>query len=70
MTTATDQAVGRDPASFRDPSGYVFWRDGQPHRRIERRFAAEWDAFAASAYAAALIERGMVLGWQAVEPTA
>jgi len=58
---------GREPASFRDPSGFVFWRDGEPHRRIETRFAATWDAFASSPFAAALVKRGLVLPWQAAE---
>jgi hypothetical protein len=68
ITAATEQ-VGRDPASYRDPSGYVFWRDGLPHRRIQPRFAAEWDAFSTSPFATTLVERGMVLGWEAVTPT-
>ena len=55
---------GRDPGSFRDPSGFVFWRDGLPHRRIEPRFAASWDAFAASPFAAQLIKRGLVVPWE------
>ena len=43
-----DATAGRDGASFRDPSAFVFWRDGQPYRQIQRPFAAEWDAFEAS----------------------
>jgi hypothetical protein len=39
---------GRDAASFRDPSAFVFWRDGQPYRQIEEAFGPEWDAFEAS----------------------
>jgi hypothetical protein len=39
---------GRDGASFRDPSAFVFWRDGQPYRQIHQSFASEWDAFEAS----------------------
>ncbi len=58
----------RDPASYRDPSGFVFWRDGLPHRRIEPRFAATWDAFATSPFAKTLIERGLALPWEPVAP--
>ena len=51
----------RDPASYRDPSGFVFWVDGQPYRQVERRFAAEWDAFEASPLSDALVERGLLV---------
>src|SRR5437762_2631161 len=36
---------GRIPASFRDPSGFVFERDGRLLRQINRSFANEWSAF-------------------------
>ena len=48
---------GRDGASFRDPSGFVFWRDGQPYRQIQQVFAAEWDAFEASPLKQRLIDQ-------------
>ena len=54
----------RDPASFRDPSGFVFWRDGRPYRQVNRRFATEWDAFSASPLSRLLVERGLTLGWR------
>ena len=34
-----------DPASFRDPSGFVFRRDGVLHRQIQAPAAADWEAF-------------------------
>jgi ribosomal protein L11 methylase PrmA len=34
-----------DPASFRDPSGFVFRRDGVLHRQIQGPAAADWEAF-------------------------
>src|SRR5438477_5808119 len=40
---------GRIPASFRDPSGFVFERDGRLLRQINHSFAQEWDAFEQSA---------------------
>ena len=57
--TAADPAAraARDPGSFRDPSGFVFWRDGRPYRQIQERFASEWDAFAGSALERRLIEQ-------------
>ena len=39
-------SAARDPGSFRDPSGFIFWLDGRPYRQIQQRFATEWDAFA------------------------
>ena len=45
----------RDAGSFRDPSGFIFWRDGRPYRQIQERFAAEWDAFEASPLKARLL---------------
>jgi ribosomal protein L11 methylase PrmA len=63
-STRSDDA--RDPGSFRDPSGFVFWRDGQPYRQIQTRFATEWDAFEASDLRARLLERGMLLPYETV----
>jgi hypothetical protein len=40
---------GRIPASFRDPSGFVFERDGRLLRQINHSFAEEWSAFEQSA---------------------
>jgi len=64
--TAADPAASaaRDPGSFRDPSGFVFWRDGRPYRQIQGRFASEWDAFAGSALEQRLIERGRLLPYE------
>jgi len=34
-----------DPASFRDPSGFVFRRDGSLYRQVQASGAADWTAF-------------------------
>jgi hypothetical protein len=34
-----------DPASFRDPSGFVFRRDGVLYRQVQQSGAQDWDAF-------------------------
>jgi SAM-dependent methyltransferase len=52
---------GRDAASFRDPSGFVFWRGGEPYRQIQRVFAAEWDAFEASSLKRRLIDQRLLI---------
>jgi ribosomal protein L11 methylase PrmA len=37
-----------EPASFRDPAGFIFRRDGIIHRQIQPAGAADWQAFLAS----------------------
>jgi hypothetical protein len=37
-----------DPASFRDPSGFVFRREGVLYRQIQQAAAGDWEAFARS----------------------
>jgi hypothetical protein len=61
-------AAARDPGSFRDPSGFVFWRNGRPYRQIQQRFASEWDAFSGSSLEQRLIERGRLLPYETVSP--
>lgn len=58
--------VERDAGSFRDPSGFIFWQDGQPYRQIQRAFAAEWDAFEASPLKKRLIEGGRLIPYETV----
>ena len=53
----------RDAGSFRDPSGFIFWRDGRPYRQIQQRFAAEWDAFEASALKARLLAEDRLISY-------
>ena len=59
-------ADGRDGASFRDPSGFVFWRDGQPYRQIQATFATEWDAFEASPLKRRLLDQGRLIPYEPV----
>jgi hypothetical protein len=58
--------VERDSASFRDPSGFIFWQDGQPYRQIQASFAAEWDAFEASELKTRLIANGRLIPHETV----
>ena len=37
-----------DPASFRDPSGFIFRRDKVLYRQVQRSAAADWEAFHSS----------------------
>ena len=56
----------RDSGSFRDPSGFVFWRDGQPYRQIQESFASEWDAFESSPLKARLLDKGRLIPYETV----
>ena len=40
-------AAAREPGSYRDPSGFVFRRDGVLYRQVNSSFADEWAAFEA-----------------------
>ena len=57
-------AVERDGGSFRDPSGFIFWQDGQPYRQIQRSFAAEWDAFEASPLKTKLVAQARLIPYE------
>lgn len=61
-------ASGRDGASFRDPSGFVFWHEGRPYRHIAPSFAASWDAFVDSGLAAELQAEGKLVRHELADP--
>ena len=52
----TDGALG---ASFRDPSGFVFEREGILYRQVNRSYAAECDRLLSSGLDGAPVERGL-----------
>ena len=55
-----------DPASFRDPAGYVFRRDGILYRAIQPSAAADWAAFEERGLAESLIGDGLLVSHAAV----
>jgi hypothetical protein len=63
-----DAAATRESASFRDPSGFVFYRDGVPYRQVNRRFAPEWDAFLSSGLYDRLANAGLLLPHEEAPP--
>ena len=63
---AVEHSDGRDAGSFRDPSGFVFWRDGQPYRQIQEAFATEWDRFEASSLKRRLLDQGRLIRYEPV----
>ena len=50
-----------DPASFRDPSGFVFRRDGILYRQIQPAAAADWEAFLSSGLHERLVADGLIV---------
>jgi ribosomal protein L11 methylase PrmA len=50
-----------DPASFRDPSGFVFRRDGILYRQVQRAAASDWNAFASSGLYAGLVADRLIV---------
>ena len=52
----------RDPGSYRDPSGFVYTRDGVLFRQVDLSFAARWDDLVASGLLADLQSRGILIG--------
>ncbi len=57
---------GRDAGSFRDPSAFIFWRDGQPYRQIQQAFATEWDGFEASPLKRRLLDQRRLIRYEPV----
>jgi SAM-dependent methyltransferase len=55
------QETTQDPGSFRDPSGFVFRRDGILHRQVNRSFAREWDDLVGSGLLDALQAKGILI---------
>jgi SAM-dependent methyltransferase len=60
--TAESDRARRDPGSFRDPSGFVYSRDGVLLRQINAAFATDWDDLVASGLLTTLQERGLLVG--------
>jgi SAM-dependent methyltransferase len=75
-SAAAPAAITRDPGSFRDPSGFIYRRDGRLYRQIEPSFADRWAAVEASGLLRDLAADGKVLPYeeaplsQAATPTA
>lgn len=55
-----------DPASFRDPSGFLFNRDGVLYRQINMSYKEEYEQFIHSGLYSSLVERGWLIPHQEV----
>ena len=60
----TERSLG---ASFRDPSGYLFERDGELYRRVRRSYADHYDCLMESGLYAELVEGGLLIPHEAVD---
>ncbi len=60
----TPERAHRHPASWRDPSGFVYRRDGVLLRQIQPVWLEEWTAFRDSPLAKRLVAGGKLLPWQ------
>ena len=60
-TISTGDGSLIDPASFRDPSGFVFRRDGVLYRQIQAAGAPDWEAFRTSGLLESLIADNLMV---------
>ena len=58
---------GRIASSFRDPSGFIFKRDGEIYRQINHFYQQDYDFFLSSGLMQELIKRKMLLPFMEVE---
>jgi SAM-dependent methyltransferase len=54
-------AAIREPGSYRDPSGFIFRRDGVLYRQVNSRFADNWATLESSGLAADLISKDLLV---------
>lgn len=55
------------PGSFRDPSGFLFWRDGALYRQINFRYKDHYDFFMQSGLYAALVKADWLIPHEEVQ---
>jgi hypothetical protein len=58
---AEPERVDREPASFRDPTGFVYRRDGVLYRQVHADYAPEWQHFQASGLYQRLVEQDRLI---------
>ena len=63
----TSPEVSRNPASFRDPAGFIFHRQGQVYRQINRLAATDYEKLLSSGLYARLAEAGLLLPHEEVD---
>ncbi|HEY2158117.1 MAG TPA: SAM-dependent methyltransferase [Isosphaeraceae bacterium] len=56
-----------DPSSFRDPSGFIFWRDGRPFRQVNLEARPDYDRLIESGLYAELVDAGLLVAHEEVD---
>lgn len=51
----------KEPSSFRDPSGFLFYRDGTLYRQVNRVYQSHYDHFMQSGLYDELVTQGLIL---------
>ena len=62
----SERAIG---ASFRDPSGFIYERDGQLYREVNRSYAADYDQLMSSGLYETLTSKRLLVAHEEVEPS-
>ena len=55
------------PSSFRDPSGYVFWKNGCLYRKIAKSGEKNWDDLVNSNFLSVLIDKELLIPHETIE---
>jgi ribosomal protein L11 methylase PrmA len=56
-----------DPSSFRDPSGFIFWRGGRPFRQVNHEARPDYDRLMASGLYGELVDAGLLVAHEEVD---
>ncbi len=67
MSAAVDAV--QSPASFRDPSGFIFKRDGVVYRQVNASYREDYDLLMSSGLYEALVKDGLLLRHEEVAPS-
>lgn len=54
-------SISVDPGSFRDPSGFIFYRDNKIYRQVDRRYSVQYDHLMASGLYQTLVEDSLLI---------
>jgi hypothetical protein len=68
LTTEGERGGEREPASFRDPSGFVYRLDGVLYRQVQQSYAPELEQLEASGLYQRLVERAWLLPHEDAPP--
>ncbi len=55
------------PASFRDPSGFIFWRNGTLFRQVNRPYQKDYDHLMQSGLYSSLVQDGLMIAHEEVQ---